>query len=155
VPNTKVIPNILIYLHAKFHIFLRYLNISFYSIFSSARNFKWKRNSEKGNSSQAVFLCAGLHLQCLGPSPPMSRPASHYRAAVTDRWGPPIGAVLPQFLPYSVPACHRRPNSHRRAGHTSRHCRSHRITSSCHVASRRRCPLVGCRPSMRQPGCPS
>jgi hypothetical protein len=49
-----------------------------------------------GKTSQAVFLRAGLLLQCLSPSPRVSQPASHYRAAVADRRGPPVGVVFPQ-----------------------------------------------------------
>jgi hypothetical protein len=66
--------------------------------------------------------------------------------------------------PCSAPACPRRPNSYRRADHpSSGHTTSmstcpptivsRRITSSCHEASRRRCPLLCCLPSLLQPGC--
>jgi hypothetical protein len=90
------VANIQIYLHEIFYIFLRSLNIYFYFIFSPAWKFKWKRNSKKGKTSQAVFLRAGLLLKCLGPSPRVSRPASCYHTAVTDRQGQPVGAVFPQ-----------------------------------------------------------
>jgi hypothetical protein len=164
VTNTKVVQTILIYIHAKFHIFLRPPNISFYFIFSSAGKFKWKRNSKKGKASWAIFLRVGLLLQYLDPSPRASRCASHCRAAITDRCGPPIEAVFPQSPPCSAPACHRRPNSHHLDGHTSSaHATSmptyppavvsHCTALSCHVASHRCCPLFCYRPSLCQPGC--
>jgi hypothetical protein len=42
VPNTKVVKNIQIYLHAKFHIFLRFQNISFYLFSHLLEKSKWK-----------------------------------------------------------------------------------------------------------------
>jgi hypothetical protein len=94
-----------------------------------------------------------------GPTPRVSRPASCYRATVTDRWGLSVGAPNPPTphprvvvgrIPVVEPATRR--------VLTPPQCPlvvvSHRIASSCRVASRRCCPLLSCCPSLRQPGCP-
>jgi hypothetical protein len=163
VSNTKVVQNILIWLHAKFPIFQRFQNIFFYFIFSSARKFKWKMNSKKGRASHVFFLRAGLLLQCLGPSLRASWPAPVTAPpSLTD--GAHLSGPSSPNPPCSTPTCHRRPNSHRHAGRTSSarttslpSCPpvtvSRRIASSCCVASHRCCPLLCCRPLLRQPGC--
>jgi hypothetical protein len=69
------VENIQIYLHAKFHIILRSLNISFYFFLTCLKN-KWKKNSKMEKSSRAVSLQASPFLQHFQPSPSLrSRPA--------------------------------------------------------------------------------
>jgi hypothetical protein len=67
VPNTKVLANIQIYVHTKFPIFLRSLNISFQFI-SHLYGKSNKTGIQIGKGVSGVFLCTGLFLQCPGPS---------------------------------------------------------------------------------------
>jgi hypothetical protein len=87
-------------------------------------------NSKKGKASRAVFLSVCLLLQCLGPSPHVSQLASHYRAAVTDRRGPPIEVIFPQspLLRARVPSPTEFPSSSQPHVECSHHLNAHLST---------------------------
>jgi hypothetical protein len=55
-PNTKVVANIQIYLHKKFHIFMRFLGISFQFILTCMKNQIETRIEIGKRGSRAVFL---------------------------------------------------------------------------------------------------
>jgi hypothetical protein len=151
VANIKVVPNILICLHAKFHIFLRYLNISFYFIFSPALKIKWKRNFKKGKASRAIFLHVSLLLQ--RPQPISTREPDLLPVIVlpTLMTGTHLSGLSPPNPPLLLPVWQSRPNCRHQVSHSSpplccedaRGCGCHLESSHqlwCNVASHRRCP---------------
>jgi hypothetical protein len=111
--NTKVVPNILIYLHAKFHIFLRSLNI-FSHLILSYWIFHLEKEYKLEHSSRAIFLHTGLLLQHPGSTQRMKRrpvtaPAPPSLTAETHLSGhlppnpPLLRARVPPLLRARVP----------------------------------------------------
>jgi hypothetical protein len=109
----KVVANIQIYLHAKFHIFLRSPSIS-PILFSPAVLFNWKKDLIWKKSLWAVFSAVGPALHRPGPSSCASQHASRYRATIADRRGSSPKSPLLCSLTWQ-----HRPNCRRRAGHPS------------------------------------
>jgi hypothetical protein len=94
----------------------------------------------------------------------VSRPASHYRIAVTNKQGPLVSSIFPQILPCSTPRVliGKILSSSRPPVECSHHVNIHFSTCRCEslrrlrcaMASHRHCPLLCCRPSLLQLGCP-
>jgi hypothetical protein len=164
VPNTKVVVNIQIYLHAKFHIFLRSPSISPIFILSY-RFIQWEKGFELEKIIVGRFL-RGRPSSTPTPAIPMCEPAC--QPAITSLPLLIDGSLLssPSF-PKSSPAPCRvstSANSHRRAGHPSSACTTSMSTCPSAIVSHR----VGCGalwhpiaaaatlllPSLLQPGCP-
>jgi hypothetical protein len=163
-PNTKVVENIQIYLHAKFHIFPRSLSIS-PILFSHVDLFNWKRNlkSEKGrgpfsprqpNSAPTMGhsrarsqpnpvsapqpLTAGTHPSTLS-LPPI--PLLYSAHVATPAKLPPMSRPpITTFAPQRSHLCARTLEP------------SHRSLMSCGV--KLALPLLALPPSLHQPGIP-
>jgi hypothetical protein len=79
--------NIQLYLHAKFHIFLRSLSISFPFILTYLKK-QTEKGIEIGKGVSDPFSSTGLLLQRPGPIPRVSQPITISRATVTASWAP-------------------------------------------------------------------
>jgi hypothetical protein len=96
--NKKVVPNILIYLHAKFHIFLRCLSISFQFILTCLENQIEKRIKKWTKGVLGHFPPRRPNATAPWPNPAHETPARYRsRATVTTTWDPPVGVICPQF----------------------------------------------------------
>jgi hypothetical protein len=94
----KLVANIQISLHAKFHIFLRSPSISLF-LFSLADLFNWKKDLKWENRYGLFSLPSAQLYTNPGPSSRTSHPASSYYTTVADRWGPPVSSLFPQISP--------------------------------------------------------
>jgi hypothetical protein len=160
VSNTKVVANIQIYLHAKFHIFPR-SPIFLLILFSPANLFNWKNDLKWKNRCGPFSLRSAQLYTDPRTSSRASRPASHYRAAVTDRRAHLSALSSPKSPLLCLLTWQRRPNCLRQASHPSPPCATRMVVCvtcqlepscrlRCGVASRHRCPpvsaLVGAAP---------
>jgi hypothetical protein len=94
----KVVANIQISLHAKFHIFLRSPSISLF-LFSPTDLFNWKKDLKWENRYGLFSLPSAQLYTDPGPSSHVSHLASCYYTTVADRWGPPVSSLFPQISP--------------------------------------------------------
>jgi hypothetical protein len=160
VPNTKVVANIQIYLHAKFHIFLT-SSIILLFLFSPADLFNWKNRGGRFLRGRPSSAPTPAHLRVRSwPTPSAS--SGRYQVgpdvsrtphvSLTPSWAknryapdPPLRLLPPKpvsFLCYDTAGRHR-PNSHRQVVHPS----PPRATTVCPPATLSH--RVGCAASWR------
>jgi hypothetical protein len=101
VPNTKVVVNIQIYLHAKFHIFLRSPSISLIFILS-CRFMQLEKEFKMEKIIVGRFLRGRPSSAPTPDSLPRAKPARYRaRASVADGWDLPVSSLFSQF-PFSA-----------------------------------------------------
>jgi hypothetical protein len=96
VPNTKVVANIPIYLHAKFHIFLRYLSISSNYYPTCLKNQKGKGNLKFENHHEPFSSASAQHCSAIRPSMPRSQPAPASLPVVAAKRAPHVSRPTSQ-----------------------------------------------------------
>jgi hypothetical protein len=123
VPNTKVVTNIQIYLYPKFHIFLRFLIISFPFISLLLGKSNWKRNLKLKKDLGPLRPRRPTITAPSSPIPRMRWPVTASCSTVTAGWPHLLGPSSPKSP---------LPRTHWRRRRDSSRCAELSPSSSCH-----------------------